>query len=763
LDAAAGRIHASYTRIGEIAETVASGVMGVYNRLTHGAAVAADATVELEGETTELGVSVVATGNAYETGLTPALVAAGGAASDATEKLDLLTLAGIRAAISAARTGQSLARTANERLDFQQQIEELTKLEEAMIRAFTLVDIPVPEFQIIIRGVNDVAGTLRAQTAEYLANAAAARQAAVDAAGFNAAGLVGSGQARELQTAADRLRGLTAAYLENAKAARQAAVDAVAFSDAGLLASSSAADFTEHAQMLADAANAMEVGLAGANAELVLTPAEAMAAADSLLKFTQAQRRLGRATEDDVNRALVNQAEALKNLMASLSPTDDAWASAANRLADIYDGLQTNEAALVAQMGEVEANTEKWTALEEQLQRVRSVMALLGLTTGGPTPGDAVDNAVKQGVEALRGYLNQAGESIGTFGNFALDVALKLPLVGSALQGLTVEFDKAGNLISTSFDPMKALTSIFLELIGKSESFRNLVQAINDTLAPLVERIIGPLADVMLKLLEAVSPLIEILVNLIELALKPFLFIFTNVLAPILLAIANAIRAVWNALARVIPGMKRIPEPTQSGGGAGESKSERPRVTYVDESEVRFENVRDERTIIGLEDRIQALRDMERIAVTQSQRDAVRGHIDFYQSALSTARGQEPRTVDTPTPDVETDDERTATVRSPSEVNFGAMSQSLQFGIATPLLDASENMLDAAMMMKEAFSGMLPSAPNLGDVMLPFTNVLARMTPVLEELLENGVSINLNQAAATGTGTGRTSFLRGLV
>jgi hypothetical protein len=186
-------------------------------------------------------------------------------------------------------------------------------------------------------------------------------------------------------------------------------------------------------------------------------------------------------------------------------------------------------------------------------------------------------------------------------------------------------------------------------------------------------------------------------------------------------------------------------------------------VTYVDESEVRFENVRDEHTIIGLEDRIQALRDMERIAVTQSQRDAIRGHIDFYQSALSTARGEEPRTVDTPTPDVETDDERTATVRSPSEVNFGAMSQSLQFGIATPLLDASENMLDAAMMMKEAFSGMLPSAPNLGDVMSPFTNVLARMTPVLEELLENGVSINLNQAAATGPSTGRTPFLRGLV
>jgi hypothetical protein len=272
---------------------------------------------------------------------------------------------------------------------------------------------------------------------------------------------------------------------------------------------------------------------------------------------------------------------------------------------------------------------------------------------------------------------------------------------------------------------------------------------------------LAPVITILSSLLDILNPVLQVFGALVATVLQPLVFIWERTLGPLLMAIANAIRAVWNAFARVIPGMKRIEEPDKDD--KDKDKSKRPIVTYLDEGQVTFENVRDERTIIGLEDRIQALRDMERIAVTQSQRDAIRGHIDFYQSALSTARGQEPRTVDTPTPDVETDDERTATVRSPSEVNFGAMSQSLQFGIATPLLDASENMLDAAMMMKEAFSGMLPSAPNLGDVMLPFTNVLARMTPVLEELLENGVSINLNQAAATGTGTGRTPFLRGLV
>jgi len=99
--------------------------------------------------------------------------------------------------------------------------------------------------------------------------------------------------------------------------------------------------------------------------------------------------------------------------------------------------------------------------------------------------------------------------------------------------------------------------------------------------------------------------------------------------------------------------------------------------------------------------------------------------------------------------------------RVAGDVNFGAISQSLQFGIATPLLDASENMLDAAMMMKEAFSGMLPSAPNLGEVMSPFTNVLERMTPVLERLLVEGVSINVG--AGDGTLMNRNSALRGFV
>jgi hypothetical protein len=240
-----------------------------------------------------------------------------------------------------------------------------------------------------------------------------------------------------------------------------------------------------------------------------------------------------------------------------------------------------------------------------------------------------------------------------------------------------------------------------------------------------------------------------------------------------------------------------------TGRSAAPSPAPQPRLVRFTREGPLFANVASGNSILGLEQRIGLLRDFERTATTTRDRRLARTYIDDYQGRLNDLRGVSsggaapaPGAPGTPTvpgvpdrpgfefpdfpdfdfperPDFDftlPDRPDFAPIPRPDErgrvvgdVNFGVVSQSLQFGIATPLLEASENMLDAATMMKQIFGGMLGDSPtaSLGSVIAPFTNVLERMTPVLERLLVEGVSINL------GTGDGdllnRNAALRGLV
>lgn len=629
--------------------------------------------------------------------------------------------------------------------------------------------------------------------------------------------------------------------------------------------------------------------LADVNAQFPTAEELMLQAADRAVELAVAQKALGQATEDDVNSALVNQAKALQSLMDTLDSTDDAWLSAAQRLGSLYDGLRSNETALLDQMSRVQENSLEYAELAAQLERVRALMNELGLVPGAPASGiTEVAKGIVTGVEAVKRVIEVLGPALGTFnGNLGtlgvavLEVANKFPLFGSALEGYSITLDEYGQIIDSSFDPVKAVTAVFLELLNKSESFQKLLGMVNERLAPLAERIIEPLVNVLTILIDALWPLIEVVVNVIELAMQPMVWIWTNVLGPLLTGLANTIRNVWNAFANVIPGMKRIKEPSKTEKQTG------PRVVAVGETETEYAGLTMRMdTIAGQEQMLQAAREFERTARTQRERDLIRAEIERRQNTIALFRGaQDPNTIippqpptpapigsiealraeaaalnaerarttdavrlaeinnrlldinlevrrletigvpvtepierptdrpgDTPTPTAPKppagtiaalEEERRALqdqlrVASESEIpelntriaalseeitrlqrlglgqdavkefesvldraTFGNTPQAVQLAVATPLVEASYRMLDAADVMNRVFGSMMPGGETGFGALPPFTNAIERMTPVLERLLEEGVSVMMGQRSDSGPLGSPTAFLRG--
>jgi uncharacterized small protein (DUF1192 family) len=92
---------------------------------------------------------------------------------------------------------------------------------------------------------------------------------------------------------------------------------------------------------------------------------------------------------------------------------------------------------------------------------------------------------------------------------------------------------------------------------------------------------------------------------------------------------------------------------------------------------------------------------------------------------------------------------------------FGNTPQSIQLAVATPLVEASHRMLDAADVMNRVFGSMMPGSESGFGALPPFTSAIERMTPVLERLLSEGVSVMMGQRSDSGPLGSPTAFLRG--
>jgi TP901 family phage tail tape measure protein len=914
-------------------------------------------------------------------GTATATTDAGTAASNTTEDFNRLSLAALDAELASLRLAQSLATTGEARLDLQQQIETVLALREAMLltlgAARDLADPGVTAGVSIALGDPGVTVELQSQAdaaallaRRYFELAAAERERseafAKQFALQQAADAAGLGAAQELPSLIDLLRQQADAYLNGAQAAAAAASEAFAlgqaFQDAGLAAGTGAQDFAAHAQSVIDRTNEMNAGLGDVIATLKQTPQEALASADAFVALTRAQVALGRATQNDVNRALEVQAVALERVMDTLSPLDplyadlmlrlagvrdeltttaleaaqanlelannavtltraqvalgeateedvnaalvnqvaaleavrneadplsDAYRNASVQLASVFDGLRNNEAALLDQMVRVQENTTEWRELNAQLEILRELMKELGLGTGGPGPSagikDAASTAVS-GVSAIRAVVDTLqtnipflDEHLGTFANGIIDVTSKFPIFASALEGFVIEVDEFGNILSQNFDPVKSLVAVFVELFTGMESFQKLVGFVNEMLQSFAHRAFEPFIEMFQALFEALEPVILVFGELLGTAIKPFVFFFTNVLAPLLRGVAEIIRRTYNFFAPFI-GAKKIPKPsarvTETNTG--------PRVVSISGDRLEVTGLTENlASIAGQQQQLRALQDFLAQAKTQQERDFARRFIEITQNTIDSMMGREQqapapavpvvpptagsiealraeasqlqaeraRTTDpariadinnrlatinaeiqrleslglpeapgaAPTPGREQapppppgtiaalEEQRRALqaqllVAQPADIpalnlriaelseeinrmrrlgldgesvvedvmqrtidalDFGRTPQSVQLAVATPLVEASERMLDAANVMNSVFGSMLPGGQAGFGALPPFTSAIERMTPVLERLLEEGVSVMMGQAQS-GPMASPTAFLRGV-
>jgi TP901 family phage tail tape measure protein len=904
---------------------------------------------------------------------------AGAAAGGASIEFNRLSLAALDAELASLRLAQSLATTGEARLDLQQQIETVLALREAMLltlgAARDLADPGVTAGISIALGDPGVTVELQSQAdaaallaRRYFELAAAERERseafAEQFALQQAADAAGLGVAQELPSLIDLLRQQADAYLNGAQAAAAAASEAFAlgqaFQDAGLAAGTGAQDFAAHAQSVIDRTNEMNAGLGDVIATLKQTPKEALASADAFVALTRAQVALGRATQNDVNRALEVQAVALERVMDTLSPLDplyadlmlrladvrdeltttaleaaqanlelannavtltraqvalgeateedvnaalvnqvaaleavrneadplsDAYRNASVQLASVFDGLRNNEAALLDQMVRVQENTTEWRELNAQLEILRELMKELGLGTGGPGPSagikDAASTAVS-GVSAIRAVVDTLqtnipflDEHLGTFANGIIDVTSKFPIFASALEGFVIEVDEFGNILSQNFDPVKSLVAVFVELFTGMESFQKLVGFVNEMLQSFAHRAFEPFIQMFQALFEALEPVILVFGELLGTAIKPFVFFFTNVLAPLLRGVAEIIRRTYNFFAPFI-GAKKIPKPsarvTETNTG--------PRVVSISGDRLEVTGLTENlASIAGQQQQLRALQDFLAQAQTQRERDLARRFIEITQRNIDDMMGREEqapapavpvvpptagsiealraeasqlqaeraRTTDpariadinnrlatinaeiqrleslglpeapgaAPTPGREQapppppgtiaaleeqrralqaqllvaqpadipalnlriaelseeinrmrrlgldgDTPINAVVDAIEQVAFGRTPQAVQLAVATPLVEASQRMLDAANVMNSVFGSMLPGGQAGFGALPPFTSAIERMTPVLERLLEEGVSVMMGQQQS-GPMSSPTAFLRG--
>jgi hypothetical protein len=618
---------------------------------------------------------------------------------------------------------------------------------------------------------------------------------------------------------------------------------------------------------------------------------------------------------------------------AEADPLSDAYLNASVQLASVLDGLQNSEAALLNQMSRVKENTAEWEALETQLEAIRAIMALINLSFADFSAGAIVSRAALQtqhdqiiaqmeplsmfsdeykrlyqellqvadlmesmgmktnlpairisgGIsEVLREIANEwrkAGDNLKAtafeVGAQFADLVNRVPIFSNALSAFTLEIDKGAGKVDVSFNAVEFFGGMLLEGVGKLESFQTLISTASEILGEFAQAALGPLIDVFLVLLEAIKPLIQVFGEVIGVVLKPFVFIFANVLAPLLRGVAEIIRRTYNFFAPFI-GAKKIPKPsarvTETNTG--------PRVVSISGDRLEVTGLTENlASIAGQQQQLRALQDFLAQAQTQQERDFARRFIEITQNTIDSMMGREQqapapavpvvpptagsiealraeasqlqaeraRTTDpariadinnrlatinaeiqrleslglpeapgaAPTPGREQapppppgtiaaleeqrralqaqllvaqpadipalnlriaelseeinrmrrlgldgDTPINAVVDAIEQVAFGRTPQAVQLAVATPLVEASQRMLDAANVMNSVFGSMLPGGQAGFGALPPFTSAIERMTPVLERLLEEGVSVMMGQQQS-GPMSSPTAFLRG--
>jgi hypothetical protein len=454
------------------------------------------------------------------------------------------------------------------------------------------------------------------------------------------------------------------------------------------------------------------------------------------------------------------------------------------------------------EMQTVEQTSERYVFLIEQLRKANELKAsLLGedkLDFQVSSNISAVLEAFKNALSAVAGNLPVLGQAIlsladvvqGTFEPYKLLVGILTDVMGASeavrvmfenvLLALQPFIDAVGGVIAEALQPLllagvALLTALqpvivaFVELLGAA------LQPITTALVTVFKPIIDALSPALTALFTALQPLVQIAGSLLSAfgtlltaALQPVTWIIQNVLAPVLNGVAAVIRGVYNALATVINfavailtlGRVRnlvplIGQDTVRGSPpSGLPDLREPLPTPPPTKGLPVTPQPPDDSLIGgprppgqpIAGPTQPTDPKQPTQPTPSQPTPTPRppRIPKGGTGGGTSRPRTPTPA--PTPPV---DNRPTTQPDLGAVQFGNVSQGVQFAVMTPIVEASIRMLQAANLMTGALGGTPGTGQDNLAALPPFTASLERLTPVLDRLIREGVAISVNPFAST--------------
>jgi hypothetical protein len=439
--------------------------------------------------------------------------------------------------------------------------------------------------------------------------------------------------------------------------------------------------------------------------------------AASNVQVTETMQRLGQATQADVNDALIRQRDALVAVVAATTPFTAEWVNASNALADVNAKILTSSDLMVlaeqSSLRLVQAQYQLGQANREQvIASLQEVEAALLAAMAKTVEGSAAWYQYVQQITQVRGEIQNLGVAIFDLNN---------PLAGIAKFTVQVA-DSMGAAFNNIGQALYQLAVNFLDntrsLQENMISVGEIAGTVAINLAVMLGQVIGGMEGVADGFWWTMAEMAAAVIQNVAVSVAAFV-----IQAGVAAAMASMPFNWWwlgAALAAVVAAtaaVAAIRNLKPAGGGGGGPSMPSPTMPGVPSPTLPSPG-------------------------TPPGAPGQPGEPPGVPGQPPGAPGQPG-----------------APGARQREMNFGGVPQSVQLAVATPLLEASRLMLDAATMMQHTFGSMLPGSVGFG-ALPPFTDVLSRMTPVLERLLDEGVSINVGKQSPSVAAPPQLAFLR---
>jgi hypothetical protein len=463
--------------------------------------------------------------------------------------------------------------------------------------------------------------------------------------------------------------------------------------------------------------------------------------ATSNVQVAETMQRLGQATQSDVNDALIKQRDALVAVVAATTPFTSEWVAASNALADVNAKILTSSDLMVlaeqSSLRLVQAQYQLGQANREQvIASLRDVETALLTAMAKTAEGSAAWYQYVQQITQVRGELGNLGADITNLAN---------PLSGIASYTVQVA-DSMGGAFNNIGQALYQLAVNFLDntrsLNENMASLGQIAGTVAINLAVMLGQVIGGMEGVADGFWYTMAQMAAAVIQNVSVAVAAFVIQAGVAAAMAKLPfnwwwLAAALAAVAASTAAVVAIGRLKPE---KGGGGGPGI---PAPTIPSLPPPSAPSPGTPPTPPG--------------APGQPSPGQPSPGMPSPGVPAPGAPGQPGvPTPGTPTPGMPGDGLARDTW------SFGNTPQSVQLAVATPLVEASERMLDAANIMNRVFGSMMPGGETGFGALPPFTSAIERMTPVLERLLSEGVSVMMGQQSNAGPLGSPTAFLRGV-